>query len=202
MDAANVDLKAFSEEFYQHLTYSHLQPVLDTLRWLKQETDVWFEITNLIIPQENDSPDEIRRMCDWVLDSVGDDVPVHFTAFHPDFRLRERAPTPLETLLTAYDTAKAQGHQVRVRGKRSRSEPRQHVLPLLFDVVDRTKLARIGCLSFAGRPLPKMPRKDRRPLPGTTRRLGSASPAGQHLPVRPHAAHNRPIGPPAQETRR
>ncbi|MHB8970790.1 MAG: AmmeMemoRadiSam system radical SAM enzyme [Pirellulaceae bacterium] len=109
MDAANVDLKAFSEEFYQHLTYSHLQPVLDTLRWLKQETDVWLEITNLIIPQENDSPGEILRMCDWLLDSVGDDVPVHFTAFHPDFRLRERAPTPLETLLLAYDTAKARG---------------------------------------------------------------------------------------------
>ncbi|MHB0955351.1 MAG: AmmeMemoRadiSam system radical SAM enzyme [Pirellulaceae bacterium] len=109
MDAANVDLKAFSEEFYQHLTSSHLQPVLETLRWLKHETDVWFEITNLIIPQENDSSDEIRRMCDWMLNSIGDEVPVHFTAFHPDFRLRDRASTSLETLLMAYDTAKAQG---------------------------------------------------------------------------------------------
>lgn len=101
MDAANVDLKGFSEDFYHKLTLSHLQPVLDTLRWLKHETDVWFEITNLIIPQANDSPDEMRRMCDWILDHVGDEVPVHFTAFHPDFRMRDRGHTPPETLLGA-----------------------------------------------------------------------------------------------------
>ena len=69
MDAANVDLKGFTEDFYRHITYSHLQPVLDTLHWLKNETDVWFEITNLVIPQANDSPDEFRRMCDWMLDT-------------------------------------------------------------------------------------------------------------------------------------
>ena len=109
MDAANVDLKAFSEDFYWHLTQSHIEPVLDTLRWLKRETDVWFEITNLIIPQANDSPDELRRMCRWVLDELGDDVPVHFTAFHPDFRLRDRPPTPHETLLAAYDIARSEG---------------------------------------------------------------------------------------------
>ncbi len=109
MDAANVDLKAFSEEFYQQLTYSHLQPVLDTLVWLRRETDVWFEITNLMIPSENDSPDEIRRMCDWIVQNLGDEVPVHFTAFHPDFRLRDRPPTPVETLLMAYEMAKSQG---------------------------------------------------------------------------------------------
>ncbi len=74
MDAANVDLKAFSEEFYHKITYSHLQPVLDTLRYLKHETDVWFEITNLIIPDANDSPDELKQMCDWVLEHVGDEV--------------------------------------------------------------------------------------------------------------------------------
>ncbi len=109
MDAANVDLKAFSEQFYFRLTYSHLQPVLDTLRWLKHETDVWFEITNLVIPGENDSPDELRRMCDWILANVGDDVPVHFSAFHPDFRLQDRARTPHETLLAAYALARRQG---------------------------------------------------------------------------------------------
>ncbi len=109
MDAANVDLKAFTEEFYFQLTYSHLQPVLDTLHWLKHETDVWFEITNLIIPDENDSADELRNMCDWILASVGDEVPVHFTAFHPDFRLRDKPPTPLATLLAAYDIARQQG---------------------------------------------------------------------------------------------
>ena len=105
MDAANVDLKGFSEDFYQHLTLSHLQPVLDTLEWLKQETNVWFEITNLMIPQANDSPDEVRRMCDWILKHVGDEVPVHFTAFHPDFRMRDRPNTPHETLLMAWDIA-------------------------------------------------------------------------------------------------
>ena len=73
MDAANVDLKGFTEEFYQKLTLSHLQPVLDTLRWLKHESNTWFEITNLIIPRANDSPDELKQMCDWILESVGPD---------------------------------------------------------------------------------------------------------------------------------
>ncbi len=109
MDAANVDLKSFSEDFYYKITYSHLQPVLDTLHWLKHESDVWFEITNLIIPQANDSDDELARMCDWVLEHVGDEVPIHFTAFHPDFRMRDRPSTPHETLLAAYDLAKSKG---------------------------------------------------------------------------------------------
>jgi AmmeMemoRadiSam system radical SAM enzyme/AmmeMemoRadiSam system protein B/AmmeMemoRadiSam system protein A len=109
MDAANVDLKAFTEEFYHKLTYSHLQPVLDTLEWLKRETDCWFEITNLVIPQANDSPDEWRQMCDWILQTVGDEVPVHFTAFHPDFRMQDRPRTPLETLLAARELALRQG---------------------------------------------------------------------------------------------
>jgi len=104
MDAANVDLKAFSEDFYHRLSYAHLQPVLDSLEWLKRETNVWFEITNLIIPRENDAEDEIRRMCDWLLEHVGDEVPVHFTAFHPDFRMLDHEPTPLDTLLMAYKT--------------------------------------------------------------------------------------------------
>src|SRR4051794_10053798 len=109
MDAANVDLKGFTEHFYKHVTYSHLRPVLDTLAWLKAETDVWFEITNLVIPRENDSDDEFRRMCGWVLEKCGDDVPVHFTAFHPDFRMRDRANTPHETLVRAYDIARDAG---------------------------------------------------------------------------------------------
>ena len=85
MDAANVDLKAVTEDFYHKITYSHLQPVLDTLEFLHRETDVWVEITNLVIPEDNDNPDELRKMCDWVLGKVGDLVPVHFTAFHPEF---------------------------------------------------------------------------------------------------------------------
>ena len=109
MDAANVDLKAFTEGFYQHLTLSHLQPVLDTLVWLKHESSVWIEITNLMIPEENDSADEIREMCVWIRENLGIDVPIHFTAFHPDFRLRNRLPTPPETLVAAYDIAKDVG---------------------------------------------------------------------------------------------
>ncbi|MEQ9410852.1 MAG: AmmeMemoRadiSam system radical SAM enzyme [Fuerstiella sp.] len=109
MDAVNVDLKAFTEDFYQKITYSHLEPVLDTLRWLKHESDVWFEITNLIIPDANDSPDELRQMCDWILQAVGADVPVHFTAFHPDFRMTDRGRTPHETLLQARQIAIDQG---------------------------------------------------------------------------------------------
>lgn len=101
MDAANVDLKAFSEQFYQKLTLSHLEPVLNTLKWLKQETNVWFEVTNLVIPEANDSEDELKRMCDWLLNNVGEDVPVHFTAFHPDFAMRDKIRTPAETLLSA-----------------------------------------------------------------------------------------------------
>jgi AmmeMemoRadiSam system radical SAM enzyme len=105
MDAANVDLKGFTERFYRHLTLSHLEPVLETLRWLKQESPVWLEISNLMIPQENDDPDEIQQMCDWILKELGDEVPVHFTAFHPDFRLNDHPRTPPETLVSARDIA-------------------------------------------------------------------------------------------------
>jgi len=109
MDAANVDLKAFTEEFYKHVTLSHLQPVLDTLRWLIHESNVWVEVTNLIIPDANDTREEVQQMCDWLLRELGPDVPIHFTAFHPDFRMRDRGNTRPETLLAAYDIAKSAG---------------------------------------------------------------------------------------------
>ena len=109
IDAANVDLKAFTEEFYYRITLSHLQPVLDTLKWLKQETDVWFEITNLVIPQANDNDGEFQQMCDWILNEIGPDVPLHFSAFHPDFRMRDRGGTPPETLVRAREIALAAG---------------------------------------------------------------------------------------------
>ncbi|MFN8555611.1 MAG: AmmeMemoRadiSam system radical SAM enzyme [Candidatus Obscuribacterales bacterium] len=105
IDAANVDLKAFTERFYEKLTLSALEPVLDTLKWLKHESDVWFEITNLMIPDENDSFDEIERMCDWIVTNIGDSVPIHFTAFHPDYRVKHRPPTPHQTLIRARDQA-------------------------------------------------------------------------------------------------
>jgi pyruvate formate lyase activating enzyme len=98
IDAANVDLKAFTERFYAKTTLTHLQPVLDTLKALRHETDVWFEITNLMIPTLNDASDETKELCAWVLANLGDDVPLHFTAFHPDFKLRDKPNTPPETL--------------------------------------------------------------------------------------------------------
>ncbi len=109
IDAANVDLKAFSERFYKQLTLSELAPVLETLKWLKNESNVWFEITNLIIPQENDSHDELKAMCDWIVSNLGEEVPVHFTAFHPDFKLIEHQPTPATTLIEAREIAIAAG---------------------------------------------------------------------------------------------
>ncbi|HKA31711.1 MAG TPA: AmmeMemoRadiSam system radical SAM enzyme [Candidatus Binatia bacterium] len=101
IDAANVDLKAFTERFYHKLTFSHLEPVLDTLKWLKRETDIWFEITNLMIPGENDEPEETKKLCDWVLENLGDEVPLHFTAFHPDFKMTDKPRTPASTLKRA-----------------------------------------------------------------------------------------------------
>ena len=100
MTAANVDLKGFTEDFYWKVTASHLQPVLDTLCWLKHETNVWFEITTLLIPGLNDSDDELARESDWILENLGPDVPLHFTAYHPDYKMTIPA-TPPETLSRA-----------------------------------------------------------------------------------------------------
>jgi len=101
MDAANVDLKAFTEQFYKQITIGHLQPVLDTLTYLKHETNVWFEITTLLIPGENDSEKEIEELTQWVMTHLGPDVPIHFTAFHPDFKMLDKPPTPPSTLTMA-----------------------------------------------------------------------------------------------------
>lgn len=105
MDAANIDLKAFSEDFYYKITGSHLQPVLDTLDYLKKETEVWFEITNLVIPDENDSNNEFERMSEWIMDHLGPEVPLHFTAFHPDWKMMDKSPTPFSTLQRAREIA-------------------------------------------------------------------------------------------------
>ena len=105
IDAANVDLKAFTEKFYHKLTYAHLQDVLDTLIWLKNDTDVWIEITTLLIPGENDSAEEIYNLCQWILENLGPDVPLHFSAFHPAFKMRDYSATSPETLTMARDIA-------------------------------------------------------------------------------------------------
>lgn len=109
MDAANVDLKAFSEDFYHQLTGGHLDAVLDTLVYIKKETDVWLEITTLLIPGENDSAEEIEKMSLWILDNLGPDVPLHFSAFHPDYKMMATPSTPAATLIGARKIALAQG---------------------------------------------------------------------------------------------
>ena len=101
MDAANVDLKAFTDDFYVHQCGAHLAPVLDTLAWLHHETDVWVEITTLLIPGLNDSEAELTALARWVATEMGPDVPLHFTAFHPDYKLDQLPPTPPATLSRA-----------------------------------------------------------------------------------------------------
>jgi pyruvate formate lyase activating enzyme len=105
MDAANIDLKGFTDGFYKNLYSGKLAPVLETLEYLKHETSVWFEITTLLIPGENDSTAEIEAESVWVMDHLGPDVPLHFTAFHPDWKLMDRPPTPPQTLRMARRSA-------------------------------------------------------------------------------------------------
>ncbi len=109
MDAANIDLKAFTEEFYHKLTGAHLQPVLDTLLYLKHETRVWFEITTLLIPGHNDSDAELQEMSEWIMQNLGPDVPLHFSAFHPDWKMLDVPSTPAATLSRAREIAMRTG---------------------------------------------------------------------------------------------
>jgi pyruvate formate lyase activating enzyme len=109
VDAANVDLKAFSEDFYRRTCSGHLEPVLDTLRYLRRETGVWLEITTLLIPGENDSDAELEAASAWVARELGPEVPWHFTAFHPDYRMLDRPATPPETLSRARRIARSHG---------------------------------------------------------------------------------------------
>jgi pyruvate formate lyase activating enzyme len=109
IDAANVDLKGFTREFYHRTCLAELDPVLETLKYLRYETEVWFEITNLLIPGLNDSDQELDAMTRWVAGELGPDVPMHFTAFHPDFKMRDRPPTPPGTLARARQIAVGNG---------------------------------------------------------------------------------------------
>jgi len=109
IDAANVDLKGFTDDFYVRYCGGHLQPVLDTLVWLVRETQVWVEITTLIIPGLNDSDAEIRRLAEWVRKELGADVPLHFSAFHPDWKMLDRPATPAATLVRARKLAMEAG---------------------------------------------------------------------------------------------
>ncbi len=105
MDAANIDLKAFSERFYKKICGGQLAAVLDTLLYLKQETKVWFELTTLLIPGENDSEAELNEMSGWIMDNLGPEIPIHFTAFHPDWKMTDKPRTPSDTLSRARQIA-------------------------------------------------------------------------------------------------
>ena len=109
MDAANIDLKAFSERFYSKICSGNLQPVLDTLVYLKRETDVWIEITTLLIPGENDSDAELHEASQWLAENLGPNVPWHFTAFHPDYKMLDKPATPSATLTRAREIASSYG---------------------------------------------------------------------------------------------
>lgn len=109
IDAANVDLKSFRDDFYVRLTNAHLDPVLDTLRWLVHESRVWVELTTLVIPGENDDPQELQAMCRWIVDELGPNVPLHFSAFHPDFQMLDHPSTPPSTLEQACQIARRAG---------------------------------------------------------------------------------------------
>src|SRR5215218_10633233 len=109
MDAANIDLKGFTERFYKDLCSARLGPVLETLEYLKHEMNVWFEITTLLIPGQNDEPAEIEALSRWVRDHLGPDVPLHLTAFHPDWKMLDTPATPAATLRRARTIAQDAG---------------------------------------------------------------------------------------------
>lgn len=177
MDAVNVDLKAFTQEFYGKLCLAKLEPVLDNLRWIKNETDLWLEVTTLLIPNCNDSSDEIRRLSEWFVENLGPEVPLHFTAFHPDFKMTDTRPTPPSTLSRARRIAKETGiHHVytgNVQDKEGQSTHCSSCSRLLIErdwyELGRWNLNKDGCCTFCGERLPG--RFD--PEPGTwgSRRL-------------------------------
>ncbi|MCD6237534.1 MAG: AmmeMemoRadiSam system radical SAM enzyme, partial [Thermoplasmata archaeon] len=110
LDAINIDIKSFNDRFYREITGGHLQPVLDTCK-LAKEMGIHLELTYLIIPDLNDSMEDIEKFCTWVYEELGYNVPVHFTRFYPHYKMKDRPPTPLETLKKAYDTARKKGLQ-------------------------------------------------------------------------------------------
>ncbi|MFA5985492.1 MAG: AmmeMemoRadiSam system radical SAM enzyme [Methylococcaceae bacterium] len=158
MDAANIDLKAFNERFYHELTGSHLQPVLETLLYIKQETSVWLELTTLIIPGENDTDAEIEAMTQWLVENLGPDVPLHFSAFHPDWKMRNKPATTKQALLHARQIALKNGlHYVYIgnaHDKAADSTYCQHCGQLLIGrdwyVLSDWHLTALGQCQFCG----------------------------------------------------
>ncbi len=177
MDAANVDLKGFTERFYHDVCASHLQPVLDTLVYLKHHSQVWFEITTLLIPGENDSDAELDDECRWIVEQLGPDVPVHFTAFHPDFRMLDKPRTPPETLTRAR-YRDCQRHPLRVHGQRPRPHGGHDLVPPLRPAPDRARLVHPGRLArHPGWPLRQVRHVSPRLVRARARHVGCAAAA-------------------------
>jgi len=109
LDGINVDLKAFSEDYYKNLCKAHLQPVLDTISYIAKETDIWLEVTTLVVPDQNDSEDELKQIADFIVSSAGPDVPWHISRFHPQYQYTDSGPTPMSTLERAYEIGKSAG---------------------------------------------------------------------------------------------
>lgn len=146
VDAANVDLKSFREVFYQKTVLAHLAPVLETLRWIRRETKVWLEVTTLLIPGLNDGDDELVRECDWIVSELGPDVPVHFTAFMPSFRMLDRPRTPLATLERARAIGLAKGLRFVYTGNVRDPEGQATRCPGCRELlIERTRLDLVAC---------------------------------------------------------
>lgn len=109
MDAANIDLKSFNPDFYKRNCLVNIEPILDTIKYIKNETECWLELTTLIIEGENDNPKEIEKECKWILDNLGSDVPLHFSAFHPAYKFMHKKSTKHQTVLDTYRIAKSMG---------------------------------------------------------------------------------------------
>ncbi len=179
MDAANVDLKAFTEDFYRHVCGAHLADVLDTLEYLVHDTDVWVEITTLLIPGRNDDPEEIDAMTRWIVDHLGPDVPLHFTAFHPDFKMMDVDPTPPATLTARPRDRVPQRRALRVHRQRARHQRGQHEVHGLRHVAHRARLVPARPLPPHGRrSLPVVRYRASGPLRRAGRHVGRAPPPG------------------------
>jgi len=180
MDAANVDLKAFTENFYWKICGGHLQPVLDTLVYLKHETDAWFEITNLLIPGENDSDRELEEMTQWVVEKLGPDVPMHFTAFHPDWKMMDTPHTAPQTLTRARRIAMKNGVRYAYTGNVHDEAGGSTYCHQCGAQADRSGLVCDYPLVFNGRwPRSRLPRRVPRGARIRARRVGRRAPAGK-----------------------
>jgi len=179
MDAANIDLKAFTEGFYGKLCAAELAPVLETLKYVRHQTKTWLEVTTLLIPGSNDSADEISKMCDWLLAALGPDVPLHFTAFHPDYRLIDLPATAPETCQRARELALSKGLHYVYTGNISDSAGQSTYCPNCGSAVirrDRYRLCGWG-LSEDRCTICGMP------IPGRFSKLGPSNFGLRRLPV-------------------